>query len=68
MVQTFTAVFGHFQTTNQSLNLFYTQLVNKLQKTLKQTRWFLESLRISYGHENKLANYYVANTEYLFPI
>ena len=36
---------------------FTHRLVNKLQKTLKQTRWFLESLRISYGHENKLTKH-----------
>ena len=47
---------------------FTHRLVNKLQKTLKQTRWFLESLRISYGHENKLTKYDITNTEYSFPI
>lgn len=47
---------------------FTHRLVNKLQKTLKQTRWFLESLRISYGLENKLAKYDVTNTVYSFPI
>ena len=35
---------------------------------MKQTRWFLESLRISYGHENKLTKHDVTSTEYLFPI
>ena len=47
---------------------FTHRLVDKLQKTLKQTRWFLESLRIPYGHENKLAKYDVTNTVYSFPI
>ena len=47
---------------------FTHRLGNKLKKTLKQTRWLLESLRISYGHENKLAKYDVTNTVYSFPI